>query len=145
MFFLHIQAAVSYSLATSNSIMLTTIQYNIFSLIFSWFSLANIWLTFSIIIDLVADQDPFFGTQTVVRMLLYCAAGRALLTYLQTHWINLALKWIYLAFLALQVSGIKRLWCLNFDPYVQFVLALGNRPKGERMAYALTLWYARIV
>ena len=30
---------------------------------------------------------------------------------------------IYLAFLALQ-----------------FVLALGNRPKGERMAYALTLW-----
>ena len=41
----------------------------------------------------------------------------------QTHWVNLVLKWIYLAFLALQ-----------------FVLALGNRPKGERMAYALTLW-----
>lgn len=43
---------------------------------------------------------------------------------LQTHWVNLALKWIYLAFLALQ-----------------FILALGNRPKGERMAYTITLWY----
>ncbi|KAG9317517.1 glycosyltransferase family 2 protein [Chiua virens] len=40
-----------------------------------------------------------------------------------THWVNLAFKWIYLAFLALQ-----------------FVLALGNRPKGERTAYAVTLW-----
>ncbi|KAG2104709.1 uncharacterized protein F5147DRAFT_775533 [Suillus discolor] len=40
-----------------------------------------------------------------------------------THWVNLCFKWIYLAFLALQ-----------------FVLALGNRPKGERTAYAITLW-----
>lgn len=36
MFFLHIQAL-----------------YNLFSLVFSWFALANLWLTFSIIIDLV--------------------------------------------------------------------------------------------
>jgi hypothetical protein len=43
----------------------------------------------------------------------------------QTHWVNLVFKWIYLAFLALQ-----------------FVLALGNRPKGERTAYAITLWFA---
>jgi len=40
-----------------------------------------------------------------------------------THWVNLALKWIYLIFLA-----------------IQFVLALGNRPKGERTAYVITLW-----
>ncbi|KAF8231892.1 glycosyltransferase family 2 protein [Tricholoma matsutake] len=89
MFFLHVQAL-----------------YNIFSLIFSWFALANIWLTFSIIIDLLPSQNIIiFGTVTV------------------THWVNLALKWIYLAFLALQ-----------------FILALGNRPKGERMAYSVTLW-----
>ncbi|KAI0824731.1 glycosyltransferase family 2 protein [Trametes gibbosa] len=89
MFFFHIQAL-----------------YNIFSLIFSWFALANIWLTFSIIIELLPSQNIiFFGTATV------------------THWINLALKWIYLAFLGLQ-----------------FVLALGNRPKGERAAYNITLW-----
>ncbi|KAI6034169.1 glycosyltransferase family 2 protein [Pisolithus microcarpus 441] len=80
--------------------------YNIFSLIFSWFAMANIWLTFSIIIDLLPSQGiVIFGTATV------------------THWVNLAFKWIYLAFLALQ-----------------FVLALGNRPKGERTAYSITLW-----
>ncbi|PBK69723.1 glycosyltransferase family 2 protein [Armillaria solidipes] len=89
MFFLHVQAF-----------------YNIFSLVFTWFSMANMWLTFSIIIDLCPDQDIIiFGTATV------------------THWVNLALKWIYLSFLALQ-----------------FILALGNRPKGERMAYTITLW-----
>ncbi|KIJ70012.1 glycosyltransferase family 2 protein [Hydnomerulius pinastri MD-312] len=89
MFFFHVQAL-----------------YNIFSLIFSWFALANIWLTFSIIIDLLPTQNIIiFGTADI------------------THWVNLAFKWIYLAFLALQ-----------------FVLALGNRPKGERAAYALTLW-----
>jgi hypothetical protein len=50
-----------------------------------------------------------------------------LMTNSQTHWVNLAFKWIYLAFLALQ-----------------FVLALGNRPKGERTAYVMTLWLAKI-
>ncbi|KAG6821246.1 Chitin synthase, class 1 [Arthromyces matolae] len=89
MFFLHIQAL-----------------YNIFALIFSWFALANLWLTFSIIIELAPDQGiVIFGTQEV------------------THWVNEALKWIYLAFLT-----------------VQFVLALGNRPKGERLIYTITLW-----
>jgi chitin synthase len=90
MFFLHVQAL-----------------YNVFSLIFSWFALANIWLTFSIIIDLLPSQGIIaFGTEEI------------------THWVNLAFKWIYLSFLALQ-----------------FILALGNRPKGERFAYSLTLWY----
>ncbi|KAJ3559212.1 hypothetical protein NM688_g478 [Phlebia brevispora] len=89
MFFFHIQAL-----------------YNIFSLIFSWFSLANIWLTFSIIIDLLPTQNVvIFGTLEI------------------THWVNEVLKWIYLAFLALQ-----------------FVLALGNRPKGEKTAYVATFW-----
>ncbi|KAI6047213.1 glycosyltransferase family 2 protein [Pisolithus marmoratus] len=94
MFFFHIQAL-----------------YNIFSLIFSWFALANIWLTFSIIIDLMPSQGiNIFVTETV------------------THWVNLGLKWTYLAFLALQ-----------------FVLALGNRPKGERTAYTVTLWVYAIL
>ncbi|KAI0921655.1 Chitin synthase, class 1 [Taiwanofungus camphoratus] len=94
MFFLHIQGI-----------------YNVFSLIFSWFALANIWLTFSIIIDLLpSDGLVFFGTADV------------------THWVNEVLKWIYLAFLCLQ-----------------FVLALGNRPKGERMAYTVTLWVYAIL
>jgi chitin synthase len=94
MFFFHIQAL-----------------YNVFSLIFSWFALANIWLTFSIIIDLLPSQGlVFFGGNNNTGLII-------------THWVNLSLKWIYLGFLALQ-----------------FVLALGNRPKGERMAYVTTLW-----
>jgi len=89
MFFLHLQAL-----------------YNVFALIFSWFALANMWLTFSIIIDLLPSQGIIlFGTAAV------------------THWVNLGLKWTYLAFLGLQ-----------------FILALGNRPKGERAAYSVTLW-----
>ncbi|RSH88762.1 Chitin synthase, class 2 [Saitozyma podzolica] len=90
MFFFHLQAL-----------------YNLFNLAFSWFALANLWLTFAIIIELVPSSThiDIFGTDDV------------------THWVNLVLMWIYLAFLALQ-----------------FVLALGNRPKGERMLYLVTLW-----
>jgi len=79
--------------------------------VFSWFALANLWLTFSIIIDLLPDEGlVLFGGDNHTGLDI-------------THWINLALKWIYLGFLA-----------------IQFVLALGNRPKGERMAYVITLW-----
>ncbi|KAI0254717.1 chitin synthase [Lactifluus subvellereus] len=99
MFFFHIQAL-----------------YNIFSLIFSWFAIANIWLTFSIIIDLLPGQGlVFFGGNNHTGLEI-------------THWVNLALKWIYLGFLA-----------------IQFVLALGNRPKGERTAYVITLWVYAIL
>ncbi|KZV76117.1 glycosyltransferase family 2 protein [Peniophora sp. CONT] len=85
--------------------------YTIISLFFSWFALANMWLTFSIIIDLLPDQGVvIFGGNNDLGLEI-------------THWVNLAFKWIYLAFLALQ-----------------FVLALGNRPKGERGLYTTTLW-----
>lgn len=80
--------------------------YNITSLVFSWFALANLWLTFSIIIDLLPRQTPpvyVFGNQLI------------------THWGNLVVKWFYLGFLTLQ-----------------FVLALGNRPKGEVALYVAT-------
>jgi len=79
--------------------------YNAFSLFFSWFSLANLWLTFSIIIDLLPEQ------------------GYVLVSMQFVHWFNYVLKVIYLVFLVLQ-----------------FILALGNRPKAERVAYTLTLW-----
>ncbi|KAF8625346.1 hypothetical protein AX17_006888 [Amanita inopinata Kibby_2008] len=85
--------------------------YNALSLFFSWFSLANLWLTFSIIIDLLPTQGIIIGGNAVV-----------------IHWVNIALKWIYLTFLAMQ-----------------FILALGNRPKGERTAYSVTLWVFAIL
>lgn len=37
--------------------------YNIFSTIFSWFALANLWLTFSVVIQLTSQQQPFFDSQ----------------------------------------------------------------------------------
>lgn len=46
----------------------------------------------------------------------------------QTHWVNLALEWIYLAFLALQ-----------------FIMALGNRPKGEKGLYILTFMWVLVI
>jgi len=54
MFFFHIQAL-----------------YNVFTLIFSWFALANMWLTFSIIVDLLPDQKMLIfgsGSEVAVRM-----------------------------------------------------------------------------
>ncbi|KAF9269194.1 chitin synthase [Marasmius fiardii PR-910] len=96
------------------SVLTVQALYNAVSLVFSWFALANMWLTFAIIIDLLPDMkvDPIviFGTVEV------------------THWVNAAFKWIYVTFLVLQ-----------------FVLALGNRPKGERPAYAVTLWVYAIL
>lgn len=94
MFFFHIQAL-----------------FNAVQLFFTWFSLANMWLTFSIIIDLLPTQGIVIGGNVVV-----------------IHWVNQALKWIYMVFLALQ-----------------FILALGNRPKSERMAYTLTMWVYAIL
>lgn len=56
MFFFHVQAL-----------------YNLLNLLFTWFALANLWLTFSIIIDLLPDtkqEHPFFifGTSDVVGL-----------------------------------------------------------------------------
>ncbi|KIY50220.1 putativechitin synthase [Fistulina hepatica ATCC 64428] len=88
MFFLHVQAL-----------------YNIAALILTWFALGNLWLTFSIIIDLLGEQ------------------GYIMISMTFTHWFNQTAKWIYLA-------------CL----FVQFIMALGNRPKSERLTYTITLW-----
>ena len=45
-------------------------QYNVFSLFFSWFAPANLWLTFSIVIDLTTTQGiEVFGTQGAVSIL----------------------------------------------------------------------------
>ena len=80
--------------------------FNFFQLFFSWFALANLWLTFSIIIRLVASGESptyFFYSEEV------------------THWVNSSLVWLYGATVALQ-----------------FILALGNRPKGEVWSYVFS-------
>ena len=89
LFFFHIQAL-----------------YNAFTLLFSWFALANLWLTFSIIIEFLPNLLLEKSNDTTITVL---------------HWVNLGCKWVYVFFLVLQ-----------------FVLALGNRPKGEKKTYILS-------
>ncbi|CAD6904270.1 unnamed protein product [Tilletia controversa] len=77
--------------------------YNAFQLFFSWFALANLWLTFTIIIEFLPEILLKDSSNTVLDVV---------------HWVNAASRWIYIAFIVLQ-----------------FILALGNRPKGEKVTY----------
>ncbi|KAL9103410.1 MAG: hypothetical protein Q9163_001549 [Psora crenata] len=80
--------------------------YNLFSVLLSWFALAAFWLTTSVIMDLVGTP----GQPNDNRAFPF---GNNV-----TPVFNTVLKYIYLAFLLLQ-----------------FILALGNRPKGSRWTY----------
>lgn len=80
--------------------------YNACQLILSWFALANMWLTFAIII------------QYLPSILLRDFSDAWLIAF---HYVNLVAMWVYGFFLALQ-----------------FVLALGNRPKSEHRVYAMS-------
>jgi chitin synthase len=87
--------------------------FNVATLIMSWFLLASYWLTTSIIMDLVG------GTIQDIKEPSEQSRNRGWpfgLDY--TPHVNAMLKYIYLAFLVLQ-----------------FILALGNRPKGSRWTY----------
>ncbi|OJJ44424.1 hypothetical protein ASPZODRAFT_135248 [Penicilliopsis zonata CBS 506.65] len=80
--------------------------YNVFQTILSWFSLASYWLTTSVIMDLVGTPSASNGETA------FPFGATA------TPIVNTILKYIYLAFLLLQ-----------------FILALGNRPKGSKFSY----------
>lgn len=70
MFFFHVQAVVCRHFPLSHG-SLICIQYNIISLVFTWFAMANMWLTFSIVINLLPDQKiDLFGTATIVSHVL---------------------------------------------------------------------------
>ncbi|KAI9893816.1 MAG: Chitin synthase, class 2 [Vezdaea aestivalis] len=79
--------------------------YNILSVFLAWFSLAAFWLTTTVIMDIVGDPDD-----PNTRAFPF---GRPV-----TPIINTVLKYVYLGFVLLQ-----------------FILALGNRPKGSRYTY----------
>ncbi|PWN43440.1 putative chitin synthase 1 [Ceraceosorus guamensis] len=81
--------------------------YNAFNLLFSWFALANLWLTFSIIIAFLPNVILKEDSETLQTIF---------------HWVNLVAQWIYIFFVVLQ-----------------FVLALGNRPKGEKNTYMISI------
>ncbi|CEQ39616.1 SPOSA6832_01176 [Sporobolomyces salmonicolor] len=107
LFFLHVQAI-----------------YNTINLIMSWFSVGNYYLTFSIIISMVGESlrspnDIAGGDPATIK----CWSGSFIEDNSGTSFdwlalVNWLFKVIYLIFLALQV-----------------ILALGNRPKAERLTY----------
>ncbi|KAF2009390.1 glycosyltransferase family 2 protein [Aaosphaeria arxii CBS 175.79] len=80
--------------------------YNLFNVLFAWFSLAAYYLTTIVIMDLVGTPQPkadYHGWPFGDKV---------------TPILNVVLGYIYVAFLILQ-----------------FILALGNRPKGSRYSY----------
>ncbi|KAL5694331.1 hypothetical protein EMGR_003251 [Emarellia grisea] len=80
--------------------------YNIFSTVLTWFSLASYWLTTTVIMDLVGTPSDNNGNKAF-------PFGKT-----ATPIINTIVKYVYLGFLLLQ-----------------FILALGNRPKGSKFSY----------
>ena len=89
--------------------------YNIFQLILSWFMLASFWLTTTVIMDLVGGTGPDEPGLEGNRNVGWPFGKRA------SPIVNTVLKYLYMAFLVLQ-----------------FILALGNRPKGSRTAYLIS-------
>ena len=84
--------------------------YNFLNLIFTWFSLASYYLTTTVIMDLVGT--PVAGGADSQTHHAWPFGDTA------TPFVNAILKYIYLAFVMLQ-----------------FILALGNRPKGSKYQY----------
>ncbi|KAJ5229152.1 hypothetical protein N7489_009860 [Penicillium chrysogenum] len=90
--------------------------YNICQLVMTWLSLASYWLTSSVILDIV-------GTPSATNKFKGWPFGND-----ATPIVNNLLKIGYLAFLMLQ-----------------FILALGNRPKGSKFLYTLSFVYFSVV
>ena len=83
--------------------------YNIISVLLSWFSLSAFWLTTKVIMDLVGSPGESNDNKA------FPFGNDA------TPIINTILQYAYIGFLLLQ-----------------FILALGNRPKGSRVAYIIS-------
>ncbi|KAL1310645.1 hypothetical protein AAFC00_000913 [Neodothiora populina] len=90
--------------------------YNIIQQILTWFALSCYWLTTTVILDLVGTPSTSNDNQAF-------PFGNS-----ATPIINTIVKYVYLAFLLLQ-----------------FILALGNRPKGSRWSYIVSFcWFGLI-
>lgn len=90
--------------------------YTICVTFLSWFTLASYFLTTTVIMDLVGTPGPSNGNRAF-------PFGNTV-----TPIINTILKYVYLAFLLLQ-----------------FILALGNRPKGSRWSYIVSFCVFAII
>lgn len=87
--------------------------YNVFTVFLSWFMLASYWLTTTVIMDLVGT--PTVASDTSAEHHGWPFGDTA------SPIVNTILKYLYLGFLV-----------------VQFILALGNRPKGSKVTYIVS-------
>ena len=87
--------------------------YNIFTVFLSWFMLASYYLTTTVIMDLVGTPTAASATNAEHHGWPFGDTASPI--------VNTVLKYFYIAFLI-----------------VQFVLALGNRPKGSRATYIIS-------
>jgi chitin synthase len=85
--------------------------YNVVTVVLTWFSLASFWLTTTVIMDLVGQPDDSNNQHA------FPFGNTA------TPIVNTVLQYLYLGFLLLQ-----------------FILALGNRPKGSKLAYMMSFF-----
>ena len=83
--------------------------YNLVSLVLTWFSLSAYWLTTVVIMDIVGTPDESNNHRAF-------PFGNKV-----TPIVNTVVEYVYLALLMLQ-----------------FILALGNRPKGSKFAYTVS-------
>ena len=90
--------------------------YNLVTLILTWFSLGAYYLTTTVILDLVGNPPP--GSNTTAFPFGDAATNR----------INTIVKYMYLGFLSLQ-----------------FILSLGNRPKGSKISYIISYVFFSII
>jgi hypothetical protein len=86
---LHIQAIVCYNffyiIQFANLFLFLFVQYNAYYLLLSWFALANMWLLFSITIDLPPFQGIYiFGTAEIVSF-NFCHDANICLTDCTRH------------------------------------------------------------
>jgi len=84
--------------------------YNVFQVILTWIMLASYWLTTSVIMDLVGTPKVASSSNAASHAWPFGDTA--------TPIVNTILKYLYLGFLLLQ-----------------FILALGNRPKGSKWTY----------
>lgn len=87
--------------------------YYFFNTLFTWFALASFYLTTTIIMELVGT--PTGSSDNISRYHAWPFGDAA------TPLINAIIRYLYLALIVLQ-----------------FILALGNRPKGSRYTYAFS-------
>lgn len=85
-------------------------MYNLASVTLSWFALSAYWLTTKVIMDIVGGSPDSSNDEDAFPF------GNT-----ATPIVNTVLEYIYIAFLLLQ-----------------FILALGNRPKGSKIAYIIS-------